>query len=76
MSNTQNTLVRTKKWTNAAKRWCDAQLELTKASPEGHMIKVSETGRLSAEDIADFFQSNRFVATISPNSDYVNVVKR
>lgn len=63
--------------TAAVKRWLESQLEAARANGDAmYTIKVSTTGRLAAEDIADFFRRNKFEANISKDSDAVFVVRR
>jgi hypothetical protein len=63
--------------TNAAKRWLDQQLSVAQGNGElSTSIKVSETGRLSAEHVADFFRAKKFDVSIGKDSDVVTVTPR
>lgn len=77
MSVSINTTSRRKVYTAAAMRWLDAQLQRAQdAGDQMTTIKVSDTGRLAAEDVADFFRRNKFEAHINADSDAVSVVPR
>lgn len=77
MSVSINTTSRRKVRTAAALRWLDSQLQRAQdAGDQMTTIKVSETGRLAAEDVADFFRRNKFEVNINANSDAVSVLPR
>jgi hypothetical protein len=77
MSVSINTTSRRKVRTAAALRWLDSQLQRAQdAGDQTTTIKVSETGRLAAEDVADFFSRNKFEAHINADSNAVSVVPR
>ena len=66
-----------KVFTAAVKRWLDSQLERARANgDEMYTVYVSATGRLAAEDIADFFRRNKFETNISKDSNAVYVTRR
>jgi hypothetical protein len=65
-----------KVFTAAAKRWLESQLEAARAADGMHTIKLSQTGRLAAEDVANFFMHNKFDVNIGKDSDVVHVTRR
>lgn len=65
-----------KVFTAAAKRWLESQLEAARSSGELYTIKLSQTGRLAVEDVADFFRHNKFDVNIGKDSDVVFVTRR
>jgi hypothetical protein len=66
-----------KVFTAAAVRWLESQLEIArKNGDEMTTIKISQTGRLMAEDVAEYFRRNKFEANINKDSDVVYVVRR
>lgn len=67
---------RRKVFTTAVKRWLESQLEAARASGEMYTIKLSQTGRLAAEDVANFFSHNKFDVNIGKDSDVVYVTRR
>ena len=65
-----------KVFTAAVKRWLESQLEAARASGEMYTIRLSQTGRLAVEDVANFFMHNKFDVNIGKDSDVVYVTRR
>jgi len=67
------TVTRTKTFTRAATQWLEAKIESLRGSEGLNTIKVSPSGRLSADNIADGFRRAGFTVNIGKDSDVVYV---
>jgi len=62
-----------KTFTRAATQWLEGKINSLKGTEGMHSIKVSSTGRLSADHIADGFRRAGFLVNVSKDSDVVYV---